>query len=134
MNNKTIKFICLNCLNKFKVNCENLFINDTEQRISCSGKILECIKCHSNTIIPFVTKTFKVTFECEYTLDISPVKNNIIGTNIYQEIDNLIRQSLSHDAKHIKVRTIEGERFKLTDMRDNSHNSSDSNHECPESE
>ena len=57
MNNKSMKnmkFICLDCLNKFKVNCENIFINDLEQQINCGGRLLECTKCHSNTIIPFV--------------------------------------------------------------------------------
>ena len=105
------KFVCLDCCNEFEHPCKHIAIDAEKKQVECDGAILTCNKCKKSTIVPFVTRKYKVTIECEYSLDVSPVENDVVhseqdGTD-REILESIIHDSLSNSVSNFQLSKIE---------------------------
>lgn len=96
------KFVCLDCCNEFEKECKHISIDSERKRTYCDNALFSCDKCHSKSVIPFETRKYKVTIECEYNLDVSPVENDMIHSE-YDGADEDILKSIINDSLHNSV-------------------------------
>jgi len=91
---KNPKFVCLNCSNELEHPCKHIAIDAKKKQTKCDDVVLTCSECRGQMIVPFETRKYKVTIECEYSLDISPVKNNVVFSEEDGEDSEIIESAI----------------------------------------
>jgi len=105
-----LKFLCLECRRNVEAECKTVEVDAEKKYLYCNGKQLAC-ECGSKEIVPYEVRRYKVTIECEYSLEVSPVANDTIhaqedGTD-EEILTSIIDTALSHSADSYKLVTIE---------------------------